>query len=52
MFNVLGEPIDGGESVVAERPHPRALSPMRDQQVVADVFHTGIKALDLLTPYP
>jgi F-type H+/Na+-transporting ATPase subunit beta len=53
MFNVLGEPIDGGEPVVAERRSIHAASPpMRDQQVVANVFTTGIKALDLLTPYP
>jgi F-type H+/Na+-transporting ATPase subunit beta len=53
MFNVLGEPIDGGDSVVGER-HPIHVPspPMRDQQVVTDVFVTGIKALDLLTPYP
>ncbi len=53
MFNVLGEPIDGGDPVDAERRPIHAKSPpMRDQLVSVNVFVTGIKALDLLTPYP
>ena len=54
MFNVLGEPIDGGPAM-ADAPlwpiHHRAPR-LQEQQVVRDVFVTGIKAIDLLTPYP
>lgn len=54
MFNVLGHAIDGGpqlegaqqRSIHAPAPH------MREQQVVSEPFVTGIKAIDLLTPYP
>jgi F-type H+-transporting ATPase subunit beta len=54
MFNVLGQAIDGGQpphnaprhAIHAEPPH------MADQRVVAEPFVTGIKAIDLLTPYP
>jgi F-type H+/Na+-transporting ATPase subunit beta len=53
MFNVLGEPIDGGPAVVASRNPIHVDSPaMMAQQVADDVFVTGIKAIDLLTPYP
>ncbi|NLF01979.1 MAG: F0F1 ATP synthase subunit beta [Anaerolineales bacterium] len=54
MFNVLGQPID-------EQPAPEGLvvrpihvpsPPLRDQVVVTKPFITGIKAIDLLTPYP
>jgi len=55
MFNVLGEPIDN-EGPIPERVerHPiHANSPlMRDQRVATTPFITGIKAIDLLTPYP
>ena len=54
MFNVLGQAIDGGpqpesaqqRSIHAQAPH------MQEQQVVTEPFVTGIKAIDLLTPYP
>ncbi len=53
MFNVLGETIDGREDVdAARRPIHAKSPPMRDQQVASEVFLTGIKAMDLLTPYP
>ncbi len=54
MFNVLGQPIDGlppveaGELRVIHTPSP----PLREQRLVAEAFVTGIKAIDLLTPYP
>ncbi len=54
MFNVLGEPIDGKPPLVtAERRSIHVASPpLREQRVVAEPFITGIKAIDLLTPYP
>jgi len=54
MFNVLGQPIDGlapPENVVQHSIH--AVSPPLDEQRVAvRPFVTGIKVIDLLTPYP
>ncbi|MDF1518967.1 MAG: F0F1 ATP synthase subunit beta [Brevefilum sp.] len=55
MFNVLGEPIDDkGELSEDVRTHPIhvASPPLRDQRVVTAPFITGIKSIDLLTPYP
>ncbi len=54
MFNVLGEPIDGGAplSSAPKRPIHTDPPPLREQRVVSEPFITGIKAIDLLTPYP
>ncbi|MBN1265319.1 MAG: F0F1 ATP synthase subunit beta [Anaerolineales bacterium] len=54
IFNVLGEPIDGNGSVEAEFNHPihAASPPLPQQRVVNEPYITGIKAIDLLTPYP
>ena len=55
MFNVLGEPIDekGPLPEKTQRMQIHAKSPaMRDQRVVTTPFITGIKAIDLLLPYP
>ncbi|MCJ7549295.1 MAG: F0F1 ATP synthase subunit beta [Anaerolineae bacterium] len=53
MFNVLGEPIDGGPPVQSARHPIHVKSPPLSEQSVADeIFVTGIKAIDLLTPYP
>ncbi len=54
MLNVLGEPIDGlgplpeGERLPIHRPPP----PFAEQAIDIEVFETGIKAIDLLTPFP
>ncbi|MBC7250267.1 MAG: F0F1 ATP synthase subunit beta [Anaerolineae bacterium] len=54
MFNVLGRPIDGqpAPAAIEERPIHRKSPPLAEQQVVVKPFVTGIKAIDLLTPYP
>jgi len=54
MFNVLGHTIDGGRQLEhAERRSIHAKAPqMQEQRVVEKPFVTGIKAIDLLTPYP
>jgi F-type H+/Na+-transporting ATPase subunit beta len=55
MFNVMGEPIDGKPPVpdhVARHPIHVPSPPLRIQKVVTSPFITGIKAIDLLTPYP
>ena len=54
MFNVLGEPIDGGDPVPESkerwnihRPAPK----FEDQNVSVEILETGIKVIDLLEPY-
>ena len=54
MFNVLGNPIDGGEEIPESeerwkihRPAPR----FDEQNVTVEVLETGIKVIDLLEPY-
>ena len=54
MFNVIGDPIDGlgeMEKDVTRLPihrHPPAFS---EQSTKAELFETGIKAIDLLAPF-
>jgi F-type H+-transporting ATPase subunit beta len=54
MFNVLGQPIDGQPPPAGtqQRSIHVASPPLHEQRVVAEPFVTGIKAIDLLTPYP
>ena len=54
MFNVLGDPIDGGAEVDAkERWSIHKEAPAFDEQSpVVEIFETGIKVIDLLEPYP
>lgn len=54
MFNVLGETIDGGPQVTGTERHSIHVAPppMQEQRVPKMPFLTGIKAIDLLTPYP
>ena len=53
LFNVLGETIDGGESL-EEEPHwviHRDPPSFEDQSPVLEMLETGIKVIDLLAPY-
>jgi F-type H+-transporting ATPase subunit beta len=53
LFNVLGETIDGGESLENE-PHwviHREPPTFEDQSPVVEMLETGIKVIDLLAPY-
>ena len=54
LFNVLGETIDNlGPVEVKERwPIHRDPPPFEEQGVVAEIFETGFKVVDLLAPYP
>ncbi|HNT78150.1 MAG TPA: F0F1 ATP synthase subunit beta [Anaerolineae bacterium] len=54
MFNVLGQPIDEqpAPSITDWRPIHAVSPPLREQRLVTRPFITGIKAIDLLTPYP
>jgi F-type H+-transporting ATPase subunit beta len=54
MFNVLGEVIDGGQPLKGVPRHPIHVSSpsLEEQLVVAKPFVTGMKVIDLMTPYP
>ena len=55
MFNVLGETIDNKHPLsekVDRHPIHAPSPPLKNQRIVTDPFITGIKAIDLLTPYP
>ncbi len=54
IFNVLGEPIDQGASIpeeVERRPLHLASPAMHRQRLSTKVLETGLKVIDLLTPY-
>ena len=55
MFNVLGEPIDGGETASLEESTRMSIHrnppKFEEQAVNTQVFETGIKVIDLLSPY-
>ena len=54
MFNVVGEPIDGKEAMdknVARLPIHQDPPHFTRQSTKAEVFETGIKAIDLMTPF-
>lgn len=53
VFNVLGEPIDGGPEVIAEEYHPihRIAPSFEEQSTSVEVFETGIKVIDLIAPF-
>ncbi len=54
IFNVIGEPVDEGESVPEDTPrwsiHREAPS-FEEQSTKTEMFETGIKVVDLLAPY-
>jgi F-type H+-transporting ATPase subunit beta len=54
VFNVLGEPIDGGVPLSDGecRSIYNAPPPLTAQEAIASPFVTGIKAFDLLLPLP
>ena len=54
VFNVLGDPIDGSHlpDEISRRPIHVESPLLQDQRVVSEPFVTGVKAIDLLTPYP
>ena len=53
LFNVLGDTIDGGESLENEEKWviPRDPPSFEDQSPVVEMLETGIKVIDLLAPY-
>ena len=54
MFNILGEPIDGGPEVKVEKTFPIHRDPpsFQDQDTKVAMLETGIKVIDLLAPFP
>ena len=55
LFNVLGEPIDDGDPIPkdAERWPIHRPAPSFDQQrSTTEILETGIKVIDLITPFP
>ncbi|MEK7541520.1 MAG: F0F1 ATP synthase subunit beta [Patescibacteria group bacterium] len=52
LFNVVGEPTDTGEKKFKTRwPIHRAPPPLTEQSTKTEIFHTGIKVIDLLAPF-
>ncbi len=53
LFDVLGNPIDGKPAPAGDRwPIHRAPPNFQQQSVSEEQFETGIKAIDLLAPFP
>lgn len=53
LFNVVGEPIDGKPAPknAPTKPIHREAPPFAEQATRAEVFETGLKAIDLLAPF-
>ncbi len=54
LFNVLGETVDGQEKIdasVPTLPIHRAAPTFAEQRTKAEIFETGIKAIDLIAPF-
>ena len=55
IFNVLGNPVDGGEAVafanVKRWPIHRPAPPLTEPSDKTEIFETGIKVIDLLAPF-
>ena len=54
MFNVLGKPIDEKPAPVTKKNYSihRSAPSLEEREAVTQIFETGIKAVDLLAPYP
>ncbi|HTL70640.1 MAG TPA: F0F1 ATP synthase subunit beta [Candidatus Eisenbacteria bacterium] len=54
MFNVLGQPIDEKPAPAAKKFYSihRPAPSLEEREAVTRIFETGIKAVDLLAPYP
>jgi F-type H+-transporting ATPase subunit beta len=53
ILNVVGEAVDGLGAITAKKRSPIHREPPKfvDQSVQIEIFETGIKVIDLLTPY-
>ena len=54
MMNVLGQPIDHKGPIAGDKSYPIHRPPpsLAEQDVEVRIFETGIKAIDLLAPFP
>jgi F-type H+-transporting ATPase subunit beta len=54
LVNLLGEPIDGLPPIEAEKRYSihRHAPSIIDQETETEIFETGIKVIDLATPFP
>ncbi|MBU2028754.1 F0F1 ATP synthase subunit beta, partial [Patescibacteria group bacterium] len=52
IFNVLGEPVDGGEPVKTKKRYPihRPAPKFVEQSTKTEILETGIKVIDLICP--
>src|SRR5665648_795331 len=52
MFNVFGEPIDGGDVLTPDKLVPiyQKSLPLAERTTTADIYETGIKVIDVLAP--
>ena len=53
VFNLLGQPIDGGEAIAADERWPihRPAPSYEEQETSTEILETGIKVIDLICPY-
>ena len=53
VFNLLGDPVDGRGDVASDemRPIHRSAPPVSELSTSTELFETGIKVVDLLTPF-
>ena len=53
VFNLLGDPIDGGEKINAAEKWPihRSAPAYDEQKPATEILETGIKVIDLICPY-
>ena len=53
LFNVLGETLDNLEEVESEETWPihRSPPPFEDQSTTVEILETGVKVMDLVTPF-
>ncbi len=52
IFNILGEPVDGGPAVKTGKKYPihRPAPEFKDQSTKVEILETGIKVIDLICP--
>ncbi|MFV1964995.1 MAG: F0F1 ATP synthase subunit beta [Pirellulaceae bacterium] len=53
VFNLLGEPVDGRGDIEADeyRPIHQEAPPVNELSTTTEIFETGIKVIDLMTPF-
>ena len=53
VFNLLGQPIDGGAPINAQEQWPihRSAPAYEEQETSTEILETGIKVIDLICPY-